>query len=146
MAAPARARATAAHLLVSAGGVICGVPLDAVRRVVRALSVQPLPGSAAELVGIAEFGGEPLPVVDLAALLAGGAAAPGAPSPVTVVVWAGPEEERELVGLAVEEALEVRPLEVGAIVASTGGLVRGEVGIEEAVVRVLDLRQLGRAA
>ncbi|MGE5234325.1 MAG: chemotaxis protein CheW [Acidobacteriota bacterium] len=146
MAAPAAARATVAHLLVSAGGVVCGVPLDAVRRVVRALAVQPLPGSSRELLGLAEFAGEPLPVLDLAALVAGGTSAPGGPSPVTVVVWAGPQDDRELVGLAVEAALEVRPLEIAAVVPSASGLVRGEVGLEEAVVRVLDLRLLGSAA
>jgi chemotaxis signal transduction protein len=79
---------TGSHLLVQAGEYVCALPLVSVRRVVRSLTVHPLPGSAPELEGLAEFGGEPLPVLNLARMVN---AAPGAnPSyPVTVVVWAG---------------------------------------------------------
>ena len=60
----------------------------------------------AELEGLAEFGGEPLPVLNLARLVN---ASPGAnPSyPVTVVVWVGPAEAREMIGFAADAALEV---------------------------------------
>src|ERR687889_73133 len=76
------------HLLVRAGEYSCALPLALVRRVVRALTVHPLPGAAGELEGLAEFGGEPLPVLNLARL---GNASPGAnPSyPVTGVVRGG---------------------------------------------------------
>ena len=52
-----------------AGEYACALPLAAVRRVVRALTVHPLPGAAGELEGLAEFGGEPLPVLNLARLV-----------------------------------------------------------------------------
>jgi chemotaxis signal transduction protein len=132
------------HLLVRAGDYVCALPLHSVRRVMRALAVQPLPGAAPELRGLAEFAGEPLPVLDLARLVA---APPGAnPSfPVTVVAWAGPAASREAVGLAADAALEVVDLAAAGTVGGDGGLVVGEASVGEEVVRVLDLEALGRA-
>jgi hypothetical protein len=57
---PAYARSAAAAL---------GLPAAAVRRVARALRLHPLPGAGEELLGLAEFAGEPLAVLDLARLL-----------------------------------------------------------------------------
>ncbi|HEY0781946.1 MAG TPA: chemotaxis protein CheW, partial [Thermoanaerobaculia bacterium] len=76
------------HLLVQAGEYVCALPLPRVRRVVRALTVHPLPGASAELKGLAEFGGEPLPILDLAQLVRAPQGANPA-LPVTIVVWAG---------------------------------------------------------
>lgn len=131
------------HLLVRAGELVCALPLGSVRRVVRALPVHPLPGAAAELLGLAEFAGEPMPVLDLARLVD---APTGAhPShPVTVVVWTGAPESRTMVGLSADAALELAEVAATALVGGSGGLVRGEVGISGQVVRVLDLEALGR--
>jgi chemotaxis signal transduction protein len=139
---PAEAPA-ASHLLVRSGEYLCALPLGAVRRVVRALTVYPLPGAAPELKGLAEYGGDPLPVLDLARLVR---APQGAnPSfPVTIVVWAGPREASELVGLAADAAVEVATVPAAAVVSGDGGFVRGEAVIDGRVVRVLDLESLGR--
>jgi len=139
--APARG----SHLLVRVGEYVCALPLHSVRRVMRALPIQPLPGAAAELRGLAEFAGEPLPILDLARLVA---APPGAnPSfPVTIVAWAGPAAAREAVGLAADAALEVVDLPAGATVGGDGGLIAGEASVGDEVVRVLDLEALGRRA
>jgi chemotaxis signal transduction protein len=139
---PARRGGSASHLLVRAGEQVCALPLGAVRRVVRALAVHPLPGAAAELRGLAELGGEPLPVLDLALLVG---APPGATPafPVTIVVWAGPPEARETVGLAADAALEVAEVRSEATVAGAGGLLAGEASVAGEVVRVLDLTALG---
>jgi purine-binding chemotaxis protein CheW len=130
------------HLLVRAGEYVCALPLATVRRVLRAVAVHPLPGSAPELKGLAEFGGEPLPVLDLARLVR---APQGANPlfPVTVVAWAGGDEARELVGLAADAALDVVSLPPGLPVGGDGGLVRGEAVVAGEVVRVLDLTTLG---
>lgn len=146
-ALPAReAGGPASHLLVRAGSFVCALPLGGVRRVVRSLAVHPLPGGAPELRGLAEFGGEPLPVLDLARLVG---AAPGATPafPVTIVVWAGPSEAREMVGLSADAALEVAAVRPDAVVGGGGGgsLVAGEASVRGAVVRVLDLAALGGA-
>jgi purine-binding chemotaxis protein CheW len=131
------------HLLVRAGEYVCALPLASVRRVVRALPLHPLPGAAPELKGLAEFGGEPLAVLDLARLIQ---APPGAnpACPVTVVAWAGPAEGRDLVGLAADAALEVVDVAPGSTVGGDGALVVGEAAIGGEVVRVLDLAALGR--
>ena len=133
------------HLLVRAGEYSCALPLTLVRRVVRALTVHPLPGAAGELEGLAEFGGEPLPVLNLARLVN---APPGAnPScPVTVVVWVGPAEAREVIGLSADAALEVVHVPAGSIVAGDGGFLQGEAAVGGEVIRVLNLEALGNEA
>ena len=130
-------------LLVQAGQQLCAVPLVRVRRVVRALPVSPLPGAAAVLLGLAEFGGEPLPVLSLALLVG---AAPGTPAalPVTIVVMAGPEGATELAGLAADAALDIAQMPP---LPAAGGrrVVAGEVLLAGRHVCVLDLAALGLA-
>jgi chemotaxis signal transduction protein len=140
-----KTRREGTHLLVRAGEHACALPLAAVRRVVRALTVHPLPGAAGELEGLAEFGGEPLPVINLARLVS---SPPGGnPAyPVTVVVWVGPAQSREMVGLAADAALEVVHVPAGSVVAGDGGLLLGEAVVAGEVVRVLNLEALGREA
>ncbi len=137
------AQGLGSHLLVRAGEYVCALPLGSVRRVVRALPLHPLPGSAPELKGLAEFGGEPLAVLDLSRLVAAPPAA-NPVCPVTVVAWAGPPEARDLVGLAADAALEVVSVPPGSTVGGDGGLVLGEASVGGEVVRVLDLEALGR--
>jgi chemotaxis signal transduction protein len=140
-----KTRREGTHLLVRAGEYSCALPLALVRRVVRALTVHPLPGAAGELEGLAEFGGEPLPVLNLARLVN---SPPGAnPSyPVTVVVWVGPPEARETIGLSADAALEVVHVPAGSMVAGDGGFVQGEAPVGGEVVRVLNLEALGNEA
>ncbi len=139
-----KTRREGTHLLVRAGEYSCALPLAAVRRVVRALTVHPLPGAAGELEGLAEFGGEPLPVLNLARLVN---ASPGAnPSyPVTVVIWVGPAEAREMIGFAADAALEVVHVPADSIVTGgDGGFLQGEAAVGGEVVRILNLEALGR--
>lgn len=140
-----RSREGASHLLVRAGEYVCALPLDAVRRVVRSLPVHPLPGATGELLGLSEFGGEPMPVLNLARLIN---APPGAnPSfPVTIVVWVGPADGREMVGLAADAALEVVKVGFESVVAGDGGFLLGEAPMKGEVVRVVNLAALGRDA
>ena len=151
-AAPAEppGRVEATHLLVRAGEYVCALPLGAVRQVLRSLPLHPLPGSAPELRGLAEFAGDPLPVLDLARL----ARAPQGANPafpVTVVAWAGPPGARELVGLAADAALDVAYLPPAGIVPAAGaggdgGLVAGDALVAGQVVRVMNLEQLGQGS
>jgi chemotaxis signal transduction protein len=102
-----------------------------------------LPGATPELKGLSEFAGEPLPILELARLVG---APPGAnPTyPVTIVVWVGPEDGREAVGLAADAALEVADVPLSSVVAGDGGFLLGEAPVGNAVVRVLNLEALGR--
>jgi chemotaxis signal transduction protein len=140
--APAPIGAGATHLLVRAGGTVGALPLEAVRRVVRALVVHPLPGAAPEFLGLAEHAGEPLPVLDLGRLIG---ALPGAHPdfPVTVVVRVGDRRGADLVGLQADEALEVVALDAEAILVSGRGFVAGEIAHGETALRVLDPAALG---
>jgi purine-binding chemotaxis protein CheW len=129
-------------LLVQSGDHRCAIAISSVRLVVRALPVFPLAGSAPALSGLAEFGGEALPVLDLARLID----APPGPHPaypVTVVVWVRSGGARELIGLAADAALEIVDVPGEAVVPLDSGLVRGEVSIGGAAVRVLDVDRLG---
>lgn len=142
-AGPRHGLSAGSHLLVQAGEYVCALPLISVRRVLRTLAVHPLPGSGPELEGLAEFGGEPLAVVNLARMVR---AAPGAnPAfPVTIVVWAGPQDGRELLGLTADAALEVVDVPTAAVVGGDGGFILGEASIAGKVVRVVNLEALGR--
>jgi chemotaxis signal transduction protein len=130
-------------LLVQAGDQECALPLERVRRVVRALPVHPLPGAAPALLGLAEYGGEPLPVLDLARLLA---VAPGGGARVTVIVSAGARGATEMVGLAADAALDIVEVPVAGLPGGDRGLVVGEVLLAGRPVRVLDLGALGAAS
>jgi len=111
------------YLRVRAGELHAALPAAAVRHVARALALAPLPGASGALLGLVEFGGEPLPVIDLARAL-GHAAPRGAAPAITVFAWIGAGAERELVGLAVDEALDVAELPPeGAGTGGRGGLV-----------------------
>lgn len=128
-------------LLVQAGEDLCAVPIAAVRRVVKALTAHPLPGAGPELIGLAEYGGEPLAILDLARLV--NAPAGTRPTyPVTVVVSAGKADSRETVGLAADAAVEIALIPVSGIVPALG-VVRGETTVAGRVVRILDLEELG---
>lgn len=142
-AARAAQRGDATHLLVRAGQRVCALPIGAVRRIVRALDVHPLPGAAEELLGLSEFAGEPLPVVSLARLIQAPTGANPA-HPVTIVVWIGEGEGREPLGLAADAALDVVTLPPGSVVGGDGGLIQGEAPVGSEIVRVLDLTALGR--
>jgi chemotaxis signal transduction protein len=131
------------HLVVRSGSVRCALPARAVRRIVRGLPVTPVPGGERRLRGLAQFGGEPLVVLDLLALLGTGEEEQAGTLEVTVVAVAGPGAAAEVVGLAVDEALEVVALDPDTVTAIGEGLVRGEVLLDEHVVRVLDLEALG---
>ncbi len=101
---------TSRYLLVRTGGRRCALPLDVVRRVVRGLQIYPVPGSDQRLLGLAQFGGEPMAIVDLAALFdeVGGRHGDG----VTVVVGRrSGGDSGSVLGLAVDEVAEVSEIE-----------------------------------
>lgn len=131
-------------LLVRAGDQECALPLARVRRVVRALHVHPLPGAAPELLGLAEYGGEPLPVLDLARLIGASPAGAG-PAAVTVVVAVGPRGAAELVGLAADAALDIAEAPLAGLPGADRALIVGEVLLDGRPVRVLDPGMLGAA-
>jgi len=131
------------YLLVRVGaGTRCAVPAQSVQRILRSLTVYPVPGAQPKLVGLAQYRGDPIAVLDLEVLL-GGRAESSAGHGVTVVVSAGAAEASETVGLAVAEALEVATIR--DIAPGGEWLVVGEAVVGDKLVRVLDLARLGAA-
>jgi purine-binding chemotaxis protein CheW len=129
-------------LLVQAGEYLCAIPLRQVRRVVRSLRVSPIPGASEELLGLAEFSGEPIPVLDLVRVVE----APTGPNPefpITVIAGAG---DGELVGLNADAALRFVDVDHASSVGPPAGVVQGEVVVDGAPVRLLDLTRLGTAS
>jgi purine-binding chemotaxis protein CheW len=132
-------------LLVQAGDQLCAIPLRQLRRVVHAIRVTPLPGAAPELLGLAEFGGEPLPVFDLAGLI-GSPRGPNPTFPVTVVGLAGGPGSAEPVGLNADAALRFVDLKAVDAAPNAAGIVLSEVLVDGQPVRLVDLSLLGAPA
>jgi chemotaxis signal transduction protein len=128
---------TTPYLLVRLGERIAALPAAAVRRVVRGARLHPLPGAGPGLVGLAEFAGEPLAILDLAQLL--GLEERSSRPAVTVVTWLGSGDERELVGLGVDDAIEVAELDASA-------LALGQALVGGRPVVVVDTESLGAEA
>lgn len=123
-------------LLVRAGGVSYAVPASQVRHLVRGLTCFPVPGSSPRLLGLAQFAGEPLAVLDLPALAEGGQARSG--HWVTVILGRSGRDSWPAIGLAVDEALRVEALDWDEPVAGQRRLVGGVVRVGGIEVKVLD--------
>ncbi len=132
---------TRRFLLLAAGDRLAAVDARQVRRILRALPTVPLPGAQPELLGLAEYGGEPLPVLDLAQLI-GAKPGPSPTFPVTVVVWVGPSSQPELVGLAADAAVDLVGIPQEHVVPMGEGLVAGEVALPQGTAEILDLSRL----
>lgn len=138
----AREEATRRFLLLAAGDRLVALEARRVRKISRALPVTPLPGARPQLLGLAQFAGEPLAVLDLAQLLGAG---PGQPSrfPITVVIWAG--EDKELVGLAADAALALVSIADNALIPVGEGIVAAEVALPQGTAEVIDVARLETA-
>lgn len=128
-------------LLLQTGQVRCAIPIGQIRQVLRAAALYPLPGSSPELLGLAEVGGEPTPVLDLARLIQ--APPGGIPAfPVHVVADIGTPERRERVALAADAALTITVIAPSEVAGPAAGLVQGEVMAGGHPTRLLDLEAL----
>jgi chemotaxis signal transduction protein len=92
-------------LLVRTGGLRCAVPAASVRRVVRDLASHPLAGARPHLIGLSQYGGEPLAIIDLHAALTGGQPRPDHRTTLIIKPPSGPLGGS--LGLAVDEAVDV---------------------------------------
>jgi chemotaxis signal transduction protein len=127
-------------LLVRTGSLSCALPASDVVRVVRHLRCHAVPGSRSHLVGFAQYGGDPIPVLDLQVLMERGVS--NARHQPTVILGRRRERGRSVLGLAVDEVLRVVDLPNTAVTESGAGLVGTTVEIEGEDVRVLNTHQL----
>ena len=125
-----------AFLLVRSGGACYALPAAQVRHVVRGLACYPVPGGRPHLLGLAQFAGEPLAILDLHAIAEG--AAPQAHHRTTVILGRGARESWTAVGFAVTEALRVQSLAGATPVDQSSGLVTESVELEGELIRVVD--------
>ena len=127
-------------LLVRTGRLSCALPASDVVRVVRRLRCHAVPGSRSRLVGLAQYGGDPLPVLDLHVLVEGGAS--NARHHSTVILGRGRRRGHPVLGLAVDEVLRVVNLPQRAAADSEIDLVGETMEFEGEEVKVLNTQQL----
>lgn len=136
------------YLVVTASGRRLAIPARGVKRILRELVVLPVPGAASELLGLGQYGGEPLAVLDLGLLVAMGDGdraddAVGSGPRMTIVAGIGDPAQPETVGLAVHDAHEVVEIAETDLHRSEVGAAAGEALVGEDLVLVLDLSRLG---
>jgi chemotaxis signal transduction protein len=126
--------------VVRSGASKYALPTADVVRVVRGLNVHPIPGSGLHLLGLAQYGGEPLPVLDLQALF--GDTTSSGRYPSTVILGRRRERTHSLVGLAVDEILQVANVAEAAVLSGHKGLVVGEAEIDGARTNIVNTKRL----
>jgi chemotaxis signal transduction protein len=126
-------------LLVRSGTLKCALPASDVVRVVRGLIYHPVPGSQVRLLGLAQYGGEPLPVLDLHAVVDGSAS--GSRPRSTVILGRGRRRDRPILGLAVDDVLRVVSLSRESVASGDTEISADSINEDEAV-RILDTQRL----
>jgi len=132
------------YLLVRSGGASWGLPADQVRRVLRGLACHPAPGGWPHLLGLAQYGGEPLAVLDLHALVSGGT--PRSNHRATVILGRRGDKFGAVLGLAIDEALRVVTLADPAQADSAAAWIERAVTVDGDSVNVLDTARLFSAS
>jgi chemotaxis signal transduction protein len=127
------------YLLVRTGSLHCALPAKDVVRVVRGLLCYPVPGSKPRFLGLAQYGGEPLPVLDLHVLVDGSTS--GTRHRSTVIVGRSRRRDRQILGLAVDEVVRVAHLEDIKTSGAESDLVR-DVTLEGSGIKVVNTGRL----
>jgi chemotaxis signal transduction protein len=127
-------------LLVRSGGTFYAVPANQVRHVVRGLACHPVPGGQPHLLGLAQFAGEPLAVLDLHSMAEG--APPQSSHRTTVILGREARDSWTAVGLAVNEALRVRTIAQVSASDRRRELISGTVDLDGERFLVVDTTAL----
>ena len=99
------------YLLFRCGGRLCALPLSGVRETMRPQPVDAIAGAPPFVLGLSIVRGQPVPIVHLARLLD---AAPRAAPRRLILVELGGNGRARQVGIAVDDVLGVRRLDLGA--------------------------------
>lgn len=137
---PNGAREDQRVLIVRSGVSRCALPTEDVVRVVRDLTWHPVPGSRLHFLGLAQYGGEPLPVLDLHAIVEGTPS--GGRHRSTIILGRGRERIHSLVGVAVEEVLRVADLVEPAPLAAESELVTEAIEIDGEALKIVNTKRL----
>ena len=123
-------------MIVRSGTALYALPASDVVRVVRRLICYPVPGAQLHLLGLAQYGGEPLPVLDLHVLVEGGPS--GSRQRATVILGRGRRRDRSVLGLAVDEVLRVAELPEFSPLEEGSRVTVGSVAFDEVVATVVN--------
>jgi len=132
-------------LMCEAGGSRCAIRAREVGEVLPAVRLQPVAGAPDWLAGLFVFRGSPTPVVDLAALVTGGAS-PARWSSRIVLTETSPRGDSGLVGILVDRVTtadldEPKPGDDGGGLSGPGGL--GRVLVDQfGMLQLVDLSRL----
>ena len=134
-------------VLCRVAGRVYGVELGTVREIIPARRPTRLPGAGPFVSGLVNVRGTIVTVLDLAARLAGTGAGRGAGAPTGIGSIVLMEHGAKLVGVAVDEVLDVRPvaeleLETEAEALVPGGAVRAVGRLDGEVVALLDIHDI----
>lgn len=129
-------------LLARARRRICALPLEHVSETLRCLPLEPVPGVPPFVHGVSVLRGEPVPVVDLGALL--GLEEAPRPTRLVAVTVAG-----RRVALAVEEVLRIVPAatigrrDLPPLLRGAGeGVVRSLAALDQGFLAILEAGRL----
>ena len=136
----ARSEGVRRYLLVRSGGTRWALPADQVRRVVRNLACHPVPGGLPHFLGLAQYGGEPLAVLDLHTLVTGETLRSA--HLATVILGRRGKRSGAVLGLAIDEAQRVVTLVHKPQPGSDDSLVQGTVTIDGGPVNVVNTASL----
>ncbi len=142
MALPVRGRR---FLLIRSGEQRLLIPSERVVRILSSLRVNPLPGAAPEVMGLAQVEGEPLAVIDLARMI-GGVPLAGTWVRTALELRVGPEDREEVIGLGVDKVVKLVGVEaVSTADVCTQGFFQASTIVEGETALIVDLEKLGGA-
>ncbi len=123
-------------LLVTAGGERFGILASRVIRVLRDITIHPIPGARPPLVGLGQYGGEPVAVVDLMEMIDSRAAGTG--QRVVVLIAAGRRVGHEMIGLAVDEANRLTTIDEITVSSEAAPPLVGVIERDGHAIQVVD--------
>jgi len=129
-------------LVLELAGAEYGFPADTVKEIVRLVEITPVPESVVWLKGVIDYRGEIAVIIDLAARLGLGKASKELNAQIVIV-----EVSQHLVGLIVDQVLDVISVEQAGVLASCDELPLPEdlvTGAYEDGERLLVLLDLGK--
>ncbi|MDD2774861.1 MAG: chemotaxis protein CheW [Gallionella sp.] len=93
-------------LICRVGGVLTGLGLSHIERTISLVAIQPMPSSADYVVGLMNFAGSSLPVIDLAMRLGLPTSPYTLDTPIIVCLY-----ERQRMGMIVQDIVGIRTLQ-----------------------------------
>jgi chemotaxis signal transduction protein len=127
--------------VAKSAGETFGIPTENIIRVLRNLTIHGVPGAGAPMIGLTQYAGEPVPVIDLVELAAG-EKRPGSHS-VVVLLRCGTAPTTEVVGVAIDEAVRLVTADVDFGTQAAETVVSGMVCIEGVELRLVNPEKIG---